>query len=149
MDKKMYDATRVVVDRVKFNVKYAKGSVVDKAIRFLEGEMIDYVNDHPHMNGSKHGFRWWWPVEAVAAAKEEYSEGLGTKHPERLITVEEFEQRIKEFEAVVGEWMDNDKKWARSTLARRWGKAVGIASHDSVYMFQRMWEIVDSRFSIS
>lgn len=97
----------------------------------------------------KQDFRWWWPVEAVAAAKEQYSEGLGTKHPERLITVDDFEQRIKEFEAVVGEWMDNGKKGARSTLARRWGRALGMHSYNCVPCFQRMWEIVDSRFSIS
>ncbi len=97
----------------------------------------------------KHDFRWWWPTDAVAAAMEDYQRGLGTKHPERLITVEDFERRIKEFEAVVGDWLDNDRKWKLTTLARRWGKALGLHSWDCVTMFNRMWVIVDSRHSIS
>jgi hypothetical protein len=97
----------------------------------------------------KQGFRFWWPKDAVNAAMEEYQSGLGSKHPERQITVAEFERRIKEFEAVVGEWMDDGKRLQMQTLARRWGKEIGLPSYHAVPCFLRLWNIVDSRFSIS
>lgn len=90
-----------------------------------------------------------WPKTAVKAAMREYQRGLGTQHPERMITIDAFEQRIKEFELVVGEWMDDERRLQLNTIARRWGKSLGMKSWDAVPCFNRMWEIVDRRFPIS
>jgi hypothetical protein len=149
MDEQMYKAVALVVTSVRTRGGYAKGSPLDKAVAYLGGEMRKHIEDKHEKEGGPASFRFWWPADAVAAAMEEYHHGMGTQHPERLITVEDFERRIKEFEAVVGEWMDNGKKGARSTLARRWGKSCGMATWDCVPMFTRMWSVVDSRFSIS
>jgi hypothetical protein len=101
------------------------------------------------MAKKKQGFRFWWPKDAVSAAMQDYQSGLGMKHPERTITVADFEARIKEFEAVVGAWMDDGRRLQTNTIARRWGKAVGLPSYHAVPCFLRLWDIVDSRFSIS
>jgi hypothetical protein len=147
MDDKMYHAIRVVVDHVKMTAKYAKGSQMDKAIRLLDAAHHAYAMAADTQR--RRIFSSSWLQTTVMDAFEEYREGLGTKHPERLITLDAFERRICEFEAVVFDWMDNDKKWAQSTLARRWGNACGMATWDCIPMFARMWKVVDSRFPIT
>lgn len=94
-------------------------------------------------------FGKFWPDAVVEAAMEEYMVGLGTKHTERLISKAQFIDRLLAFEQEVGDWLDNGRKLKPSTVARRWAKRLGIESYNAIPRFERMWQIVDSRYPIS
>lgn len=80
-------------------------------------------------------------------AYKAYVAGWGTLHPERQVTMEQFAERLKQFEAVIDPWITGEG--SRESSIRKFSKALGMKTYMGRSVFAAVFGVVDAIHPVS
>jgi hypothetical protein len=88
-----------------------------------------------------------WTKKQLSDMHADYKSWHGPKHPEGIIDLATFRQRLKSFESVIEPWITGEG--SREEAIRDWCNANGMSPSAGIRSFTVLFQLVDAIHAIS
>jgi hypothetical protein len=88
-----------------------------------------------------------WTKKQLSDMHADYKSWHGPKHPEGIIDLATFRQRLKSFESVIEPWITGEG--SRDESVKDWCNANGLSGADGHPSFGVLFQLVDAIHAIS